>query len=161
MLVYRERYVCIWKIEDQRMESETKYPSVIFVTLLLCFASICWAVLLFAIEYIVGTELQSTGFLSTVIPALSVGYYVGYKSGDVMPSKTRWYAVTLWSITSLIAFSFILVAMDISPIELIAEFGWISIVMAIVLLITICIAYFVLKSGEKMAIKMLLKANQG
>ncbi|MGL6260081.1 ABZJ_00895 family protein [Vibrio sp. WXL210] len=143
------------------MESEIKHPSVIFVTLLLCFASICWATLLFAIEYILGTELQSTGFLSTLIPALSVGYYVGYKSGDMMPSKTRWYAVTLWFIASLIVFSLILIAMDISPIELVTEFGWITLVMAIVLLVTICIAYLVLKSGEKMAIKMLLKAKQG
>ncbi len=143
------------------MKYESKCPSVIFVTLLLCFASIGWAVLLFVIESVLDTELQGAGFLSTLIPALSVGYYVGYNSGDMMPSKTRWYAVTLWSIANLIAFSFMLIAIDISPIELVAEFGRSSIVMVPALLVTIGIDYFVLKCGEKMAIKMLLNAKQG
>ncbi|HHF2858235.1 TPA: ABZJ_00895 family protein [Vibrio diabolicus] len=151
------------KVELKNNYSELEVnqpPSVLLVTSLLCLASVCWAALLLTIEYIVGIEMSGTGFLSTLIPAMSVGYYFGYKTGDIMPSKTRWCAVLLWTLASLVVFSIILMSLDISPFDLLTELGEISIFIAVVMLITIGIAYLILKSGEKMAIKVLLKAQK-
>ncbi|TOF13978.1 hypothetical protein CGJ31_04855, partial [Vibrio parahaemolyticus] len=70
------------------MESKNNYstennaPSVLFVTSLLFLASVCLAILLFIIEYISGMEMNGIGFLGTLIPAMSVGYYFGYKTGN-------------------------------------------------------------------------------
>ncbi|EGQ9135204.1 hypothetical protein CAG67_11945 [Vibrio sp. V41_P2S12T139] len=77
-----------------------------------------------------------------------------------MPSKTRWYAVLLWTLASLVVFSLILMSLDISPFYLLSELGGVSIFIAIIMLITIGIAYLILKSGEKMAIRVLLKAKE-
>ncbi|EPR7481927.1 ABZJ_00895 family protein [Vibrio alginolyticus] len=149
------------ELKNNYSESEINQPpSVLLVTSLLCLASVCWAALLLAIEYIVGIEMSGTGFLSTLIPAMSVGYYFGYKTGDVMPSKTRWYAVLLWTLASLVVFSLILMSLDISPFYLLSELGGVSVFIAIIMLITIGIAYLILKSGEKMAIRVLLKAKE-
>ncbi len=51
--------------------------------------------------------------------------------------------------------------LGISIFELIAELGWFSIIIVVLTLITVCLAYFIFKSGEKMAIKVLLKAQKG
>ncbi len=54
-----------------------------------------------------------------------------------------------------------LMFLGISIFELIAELGWFSIIIVVLTLITVCLAYFIFKSGEKMAIKVLLKAQKG
>lgn len=41
-----------------------------------------------------------------------------------------------------------------------AELGWFSIIIVVLTLITVCLGYFIFKSGEKMAIKVLLKAQK-
>ncbi|MEK1998383.1 ABZJ_00895 family protein, partial [Vibrio parahaemolyticus] len=114
----------------------------------------------FIIEYISGMEMNSVGFLGTLIPAMSVGYYFGYKTGNIMPSTTRWYSVLLWNLSSLVVFSLILMFLGISIFELIAELGWFSIIIVVLTLITVCLGYFIFKSGEKMAIKVSLKAQK-
>ncbi|HCG8598534.1 TPA: ABZJ_00895 family protein [Vibrio parahaemolyticus] len=149
-----------------KVESKNNYsiknnaPSVLFVTSLLCLASVCLAILLFIIEYISGMEMNGVGFLGTLIPAMSVGYYFGYKTGNIMPSTTRWYSVLLWNLSSLVVFSLILMFLDISIFKLIAELGWFSIIIVVLTLITVCLGYFIFKSGEKMAIKVLLEAQK-
>lgn len=50
--------------------------------------------------------------------------------------------------------------LGISIFELIAELGWFSIIIVVLTLITVCLGYFIFKSGEKMAIKVLLKAQK-
>ncbi|MBE3950773.1 hypothetical protein HJ144_02960 [Vibrio parahaemolyticus] len=67
----------------------------------------------------------------------------------------------LWNLSSLVVFSLILMFLGISIFELIAELGWFSIIIAVLTLITVCLAYFIFKSGEKMAIKVLLKEQKG
>lgn len=57
--------------------------------------------------------------------------------------------------------SLILMFLGISIFELIAELGWFSIIIVVLTLITVCLAYFIFNSGEKMAIKVLLKAQKG
>ncbi|TOO39756.1 hypothetical protein, partial [Vibrio parahaemolyticus] len=57
-------------------------------------------------------------------------------------------------------FSLILMFLDISIFELIAELGWFSIIIVVLTLITVCLGYFIFKSAEKMAIKVLLKAQK-
>ncbi|HHF3132584.1 TPA: hypothetical protein ACPJ1T_003113 [Vibrio diabolicus] len=145
------------KVESKNHYStENNAPSVLFVTSLLCLASVCLAILLFIIEYISGMEM----ILGTLIPAMSVGYYFGYKTGNIMPSTTRWYSVLLWNLSSLVVFSLILMFLGISIFEVIAELGWFSIIIVVLTLITVCLGYFIFKSGEKMAIKVLLKAQK-
>ncbi|MDF5479246.1 hypothetical protein P3712_25530, partial [Vibrio parahaemolyticus] len=77
------------ELKNNYSESEINQPpSVLLVTSLLCLASVCWAALLLAIDYIVGIEMSGTGLLSTLIPAMSVVYFFAYTRADVMLSQT-------------------------------------------------------------------------
>ncbi|MCF8781117.1 ABZJ_00895 family protein [Vibrio sp. IRLE0018] len=142
------------------VEENDQHPSGLYVGLILCFASVIWGTLVFLVEYFLGKELSGVGTMSTIIPAMGVGYFFGHKSGTLMPPKTRWQALTLWIIASF-TFVFGLLLVDgISLYELAVELGWINLVVVVVILISMLLAYFVFKSGEKMAIKALEKTKR-
>ncbi len=146
-------------MNSQTLEQGSKYPSWYFVGLALCFANIIWAAVIFLIEYVMNKELSGVGTLSTIIPAMSVGYYFGYANGCLMPSSTRWKALSLWFAVTLSVFSLLLIVDGFSLYELAVGLGWFNLVIVFILLITLLLTYFVLKHAEKIAVKSLEKAK--
>lgn len=136
-------------------ESNTnpEHPSAIKVGLFLCLASIAFGILVTILETITGIVFSSSGFLSTIVPCMAVGAWFGQKSGQLMPSDTRWHAILIWVVFSILVFAVIAAAMGVSVIELFAEMGALSIIILIVMGLVTLLSYFLLKSGEKMGIK--------
>lgn len=135
-------------------------PSAIKVGLFLCLVSLGFGLLLYAVEYIVGTEVPGTGVLSTVLPALLTGMWFGYQSGELMPSKTRLKALLIWFVVSFTYMLVLAKILGVSLYELAMEFGWFNLLLLFVLVITVVAAYFILKSGEKTGIKSLQNSKE-
>jgi hypothetical protein len=141
------------------MNTNQANPTACHVAIALCLASVAFGLLLYVIEYLIGKELSSTGLLSTIIPAMSIGHYFGHKSGVLMPSKTRWSAIFLWVLVSIVVFIVASIVLDISLYEVFGELGWFNLLIAIFLVITLIAAYFLFKWGEKLGIKTLERAQ--
>ncbi|MGF1788804.1 ABZJ_00895 family protein [Photobacterium swingsii] len=146
-------------MSEQALDRKNEESSGYFVALVLCLASVVWGFLIYLVEYVTERELSGVGTLSTIIPALTVGYYFGYKHGALMLSKTRWQALLIWTVASFAFLYVISLVEGISLYDLAVEFGWLSLILVAVVFITLLLAYFVFKSGEKMGIKALAKTS--
>ena len=139
-------------------------PAAIKVALCLYLVSLGVGILLIAAEYMIGEEFPAnSGVITTVISAMTVGIWFGYKSGQLMSRKTRWYALLLWSAISIAQMIILLIVDGISLYEFVDELGWFSLLIVATAIPMLVIAYFIFKSGEKMGIKSVLKnqAKQG
>ena len=135
-------------------------PSPIKVGLALCLASIIFGLILHLTEYIVGTEMTGVGMLSTIIPAMITGIYFGSKSGEYLPTKTRWLAISIWIGVSFAYAAILLYYYDIPFSEIgamISELGWFGLIILVILIIAFIVSYIAFKFGEKIGIKSLLQ----
>lgn len=130
------------------------------VSLLLCLTSLGLGLAITAIEYLIGHELTGTGVVSTVVPAMATGAWFGGKSGELMPSKTRWNSLLIWMAVSM-CYAFILILfLDISITDLLLELGWFNLAIIVLLALSLVLSYFVFKSGEKIGIKSFIKRQE-
>ncbi len=134
-------------------------PSAYRVALVLCIASVVFGLLMFAIEFVLDKELSTTGLLSTIIPAMISGQYFGYKSGAIMSSSTRWYALLLWLLVSVVLAVLISFFFDLSLSDIFYELGWLNLALVVVLTITMVVAYFIFRFGEKLGVKSMERSK--
>jgi len=140
--------------------TELNQSSAIKVSLTLCLASIVFGVILYLIEYIVGSEISGNSVLSTIMPAMLTGMYFGSKQGLYLPSKTRWAALALWIAASFVYAAVVFYYYDFSLADLSAminELGWFSLIILAVLVLAFLASYAAFKFGEKTGIKSFLQ----
>ena len=140
--------------------TELNQSSAIKVSLTLCLASIVFGVILYLIEYIVGSEISGNSVLSTIMPAMLTGMYFGSKQGLYLPSKTRWAALALWIAASFVYAAVVFYYYDFSLADLSAminELGWFSLIILVVLVLAFLASYAAFKFGEKTGIKSFLQ----
>jgi len=138
-------------------------PSAIKVGLALSLASIIFGLILYLIEYIVGTEITGVSMLSTILPAMLTGTYFGSKSGEYLPAKTRWLAISIWIGVSFAYAAILFYYYDIPFSEIsamISELGWFGLIILAVLIIAFIASYIAFKFGEKTGIKSLLQKKE-
>ena len=138
----------------------TPQPSAIKVGLTLCLASIIFGLILFTVEYIVGSEISGVGALSTIMPAMLTGLYFGSKSGEYIQAKTRWLALSIWIAASFIYAFAVFYYYEFSfadIVDMLSELGWFNLIILAVLIIAFLISYFAFKFGEKAGIKTFLQ----
>jgi len=143
--------------------TELNQSSAIKVSLTLCLASIVFGVILYVVEYIVGSEISEisgNSVLSTIMPAMVTGMYFGSKQGLYLPSKTRWAALALWIAASFVYAAVVFYYYDFSLADLSAminELGWFSLIILVVLVLAFLASYAAFKFGEKTGIKSFLQ----
>ena len=134
-------------------------PSAIKVGAVLCLLNLVFGLCLFALEYILGTEISGMGVLSTIMPAMITGVIFGQHNGELMAAKTRWLALLVWSAVSLAYLLVLAHSIDLSLTALVIEFGWFNLLWVLIMLVCFVMSYFILKQGEKMGIKSLQQKN--
>jgi len=137
----------------------TPQPSAIKVGLTLCLASIIFGIILFVVEYIIGTEVPGVGMFSTIFPAMLTGLYFGSKRGEYIQTKTRWLALVIWIAISFIYAFTVFYYYEFSFTELgdiLSDLGWFSLIILVVLVLAFLASYAAFKFGEKTGIKTFL-----
>ncbi|WP_028864977.1 ABZJ_00895 family protein [Psychromonas aquimarina] len=145
---------------NQEVSSLKKDPSVFAIVFWLCVASICAGLIITIAEYLLDKELPSSGFISTILPAMVVGAHYGGKSGEMITSKARWLAILLWGAVSFFVFGVLIFIFYPSLFNEIPNVWWLYAVFAGAIILSFGIAYIAFRSGEKMGIKTWEKKQQ-
>ncbi|WP_028862578.1 ABZJ_00895 family protein [Psychromonas aquimarina] len=145
---------------NQEVSTLKEAPSVFAIVFWLCAASVCAGLLIYLAEYLLDKELPSSGFISTILPAMVVGALYGGKSGEMIASKDRWLAILLWGAVSFFVFGVLMFLFYPSLLNEIPHSWGLYTVMFGAVILSFGIAYLAFRSGEKMGIKTWEKKKQ-
>ncbi len=132
-------------------------PSAFVVALWLTLASLGFNLLQLGLSWLLSINLSSTSMLSAFVPAIIVGYGLGYKHGVILSRKTRLQGLVLWLVLSLLLTLSLLLLGGATMAEVVATIdalGMMVMFVIAVLAMTILPAYFLFKYSEKQGIKL-------
>ncbi|WP_144395465.1 ABZJ_00895 family protein [Pleionea sediminis] len=142
-------------VEENKVVGE--FPSPLIIGLWLTLASLLMGVVLVLIEFFVGKELPGANAVTTVLPAMLVGYFYGQKFGVLFPSRLRHLSIAVWFILNAIVvgayFAVFFEGFSQSGIFKMLKTPMFIGIMVVVFILIYFVSYFVFKQGEKSGVK--------
>ena len=130
-------------------------PNPFIVAVMIIVVSVLIKMIIAGVEYLLGTTLPANTFLSTIIPALSIGIYYGKKRGDYFPRNFRFKVVLIWLVLGIVLSGIVLSLFFPDLLPMLASSATYTAIFIGMVFLGVLFCYFALHFGEKLGIKSL------